>query len=321
MTIRTRKLAPEAEGLEQAAQIILAGGLVSFPTETVYGLGADALNSSAVQKVFAVKGRPSNNPLIIHAHSYSMITKLVHVCPEAKRLAKRYWPGSLTLILPKIHSAPIPSNVSAGTDHLAVRIPSYAPTLELIERCGRPLVGPSANRSGKVTATTPQHVLDDFDGTIDAVLDGGQCEKGLESTIVAFEEGQFRLLRPGAITTESIYLETGVKIDFESSTTQILSPGTLSRHYSTDSPIRLDVNSVQPGEAFIGFGNTPEPSDFNLSATGNLEEAAMNLFTILREADQWVKDRNLDRIAVAPIPSIGLGITINDRLNRAAMRA
>ena len=319
MNIHTQILTPSTKDLEHAARIIQSGGLVSFPTETVYGLGANAYNDTAVKKVFCVKGRPSTNPLIIHVESYSKAAQIVQFNQATHILAMRYWPGALTLILPKADSVNIPSRVSSNSDFLAVRVPANAITLRFICHCGVPLVGPSANQSGRVSPTHPQHVLQDLHGKIDAVIDGGQCEHGVESTVLTYYQGHFRLLRHGSIPVEEIQKDTGIEIDLSFHSTNVLSPGTLAKHYSPKTPLRLNANRFKEGELFVAFGQTKGKNSFNLSESGCLKEAAKNLFAILRDADQAAISQEYTMIAIAPIPNSGLGITINDRLRRASM--
>ena len=319
MLQRTQILNPTQEGLEKAAKILRSGGLVAFPTETVYGLGADAFNDKATKRVFNVKGRPSNNPLIVHVGSLSQAQKLVQFSSVTQTLAKQYWPGSLTLILPKKKGTRIPDHVSSSTHFLAVRVPENLTTLQFLRLCKCPIVGPSANLSGRVSPTNSQHVLEDLDGKIEAVIDGGQCRRGLESTILTYVDNQLVLLRQGAIPLEQIQNETGLTIDSSSGNISVLSPGTKSKHYSPLTKVRLNARKKRSGEVFIGFRNSQEPYNFNLSEKGCLEEAAKNLYSILRNADQYAQKKNKTSIAIAPIPNTRLGLTINDRLSRAAL--
>jgi L-threonylcarbamoyladenylate synthase len=303
--------------LDRAASVILAGGLVAIPTETVYGLAADATNAVAVAKIFTAKGRPSFNPLICHVSGLAMAEELADFSPLARRLAEKFWPGPLTLVLPRKASCPVADLATAGLPSIALRSPKHVAALGLIARVGRPLAAPSANPSESLSPTTAQHVAHNLASKIDLILDGGPCVGGIESTIIAPGEGGAVMLRPGALPRAEIESLTGLLTAPEASST-VLAPGMLRRHYAPRAKLRLDALDALPGEAYLGFGAPPEglsPS-LNLSIRGDLEEAAANLFAMLRALDQ-----THSMIAVAPIPEVGLGEAINDRLKRAGALA
>jgi L-threonylcarbamoyladenylate synthase len=307
-----------AADIERAAQLIRDGGLVAMPTETVYGLAADATNGRAVAGVYATKGRPQFNPLIVHVSSLEDAARLVIVTPLAEMLAARFWPGPLTLVLAARSGNPIAGLVTAGLDTIAIRLPSHPIARALIAACGRPLAAPSANRSGHISPTTAAHVAAEFGTAVPMILDGGPCERGLESTIVDATGGRLVLLRPGAIAAEAIDAVTGVPIERRALDPDAPSaPGQLASHYAPNARIRLNAGCVLPGEALLAFGPEPLPSAgpvINLSPTGDLTEAAQNLFAALRALDAT----GAAVIAVMPIPAHGLGDAIADRLARAA---
>lgn len=317
----TVTLAPDAGGLEAAAELLRAGRLVAFPTETVYGLGANAASDRAVARIFAAKGRPAFNPLIIHLPDLEAAERLAELSPEARRLAERFWPGPLTLVLPRRADAPLSMLATAGLQSVALRVPDHPLASALLEAVGSPLAAPSANRSGRVSATTAAHVRDGLDGRIAAVLDGGACPVGVESTIVGFHRQTAVLLRPGGLPVEMIEAEIGRPLD-QSATralTVVTAPGQLSSHYAPDALLRLEAEGPRADEIWIGFG--PVQSllpGVNLSPAGDLEEAAANLFAAIRRADALAAETGASGIAVAPIPETGLGLAINDRLRRAA---
>ena len=283
-----------------------------MPTETVYGLAADAANARAVAAVYAAKGRPSFNPLIAHVADVAMARKIARFEDRAERLAARFWPGPLTLVLPVADEAAVCDLARAGLDTVAVRAPGHPLAHGLLEAFGGPLVAPSANRSGRPSPTTFADAMEETGAAAAAGLDGGPCEIGLESTVVALLD-EPRLLRPGSVTRAEIEAVIGPLSEAEADAKR--SPGRLARHYAPDAPVRLDAEAPRPGEAFLAFGPA-ERSDrtWNLSPTRDLEEAAANLFAHLRAADR----AGARRIAVAPIPRHGLGEAINDRLRRAA---
>ncbi|MBO6527322.1 L-threonylcarbamoyladenylate synthase [Erythrobacter sp.] len=302
----TETLDVDEGGIARAAQILREGGLVAVPTETVYGLAARADSDAAVARIYKAKGRPSFNPLIVHVASLEQARSLAEISPEAEQLAARYWPGPLTLVLPRRSDAGLSAAVTAGLDTLALRMPSHPAMRLLLESTGLPIAAPSANRSGFISPTSPAHVLASLDGRIDAVLDGGECERGLESTIAAVRaDGSVEVLRPGPIA-----LETG-----RGSGERIEAPGQLASHYAPGKPVRLDATQVAPDDFMIGFGAVQ--GDCTLSARGDLAEAAARLYACLHEGARSDKPR----IAIAPIPERGIGIAINDRLRRAATPA
>ena len=309
-------LRPGPDAYERAARILCDGGLVAFPTETVYGLGADATNDAAVAKIFAVKERPRFNPLIVHLHDLAAAEAHARFDARARHLAEAFWPGPLTLVLPRRDESGISLLCSAGLDTLALRVPHHPVARTLIETCKLPLAAPSANLSGKISPTTAEHVARSLRGRLPLILDGGPCSVGLESSVVAVTEGDVVLLRPGGIPREQIESVIG-PLRENDAPDAIRSPGQLKSHYAPDCPLRLDATEVGPEEALLAFG--PEPlkgakETINLSETGDIVAAAAGLFAALHRLDR----RNIRGIAVMPIPQKGLGIAINDRLRRAA---
>jgi L-threonylcarbamoyladenylate synthase len=301
--------------LERAAQIICAGGLVAFPTETVYGLGADAGNGEAVARIFEAKGRPRFNPLIVHVGDVAQAEALGEFGADARRLAEAFWPGPLSLVLPRRSDAPLADLVSAGLPTVALRVPSHPVARALIEAAGVPIAAPSANLSGRVSATTAEHVAADFGDSVDFILDGGASLEGLESTIIGFGASGPVLLRSGAVPRENIeaVLEAALASPPKAAPR---APGMLASHYAPRAHLRLDAAVPWRGEAFLAFGphESCDADCLNLSETGNLREAAANLFAHLRRLDA----AGPATIAVSPIPEQGLGEAINDRLRRAA---
>jgi L-threonylcarbamoyladenylate synthase len=322
---RTERLAADPAGIARAAEILRRGGLVSFPTETVYGLGGDATNPQAVAGIYAAKERPSFNPLIAHVSSLDAARIQGLFDETARRLAEAFWPGPLTLVVPTAPSCTVSDLARAGLDSVALRVPAHPLAHALLEQAGRPIAAPSANRSGRVSPTDADHVLGDLDGRIDAVLDGGPAEVGVESTIVACLGGAPRLLRPGGVAREAIEaligqrLETGIE-DGSNAASGPVAPGMLASHYAPRARVRLNAASVAPGEAALLFGSgapsniEAAQASLNLSDTGSLQEAAAHLFSYLRRLDA----SGAATIAVGPIPETGLGEAINDRLRRAA---
>jgi L-threonylcarbamoyladenylate synthase len=304
----TERLAADAAGIARAAAILRAGGLVAFPTETVYGLGGDARSDMAAARIFEAKGRPRFNPLIVHVASVEEARRIARFTPDAERLAGAFWPGPLTLVLPLAAEAGIAPLVTAGLPTVAVRVPAHPLARELLAASGGPVAAPSANPSGKLSPTRAEDVLAGLDGRIAAVLDGGACPVGVESTIVGLD-GPARLLRPGGLPAETIEDCLGAALLPPGGA--VAAPGMLASHYAPDAVVRLGATERRPGEALLGFG--PVAGDLNLSPGGDLTEAAANLFHHLRALD-----RAGGRIAVAPIPDRGLGRAINDRLLRAA---
>ena len=307
--LATRTAIADSKGIAEAARILREGGLVAFPTETVYGLGADATNGQAVAAIFAAKGRPLFNPLIVHVADLEEARRHVELSPRAQALAEKFWPGALTLVLPRRKNSPLSLLVSAGLDTVALRAPSHPAAIALLRETGRPVAGPSANRSGQVTATMASHVAESLGGNLDFILDAGVATLGIESTVVGFDGDRPLLLRPGAIPREEIEDLIG---PLGSPGSLIQSPGQLASHYAPAKPLRIDATSAAADEYWIGFG--PLDSDANLSPTGDLAEAATRLFDLLHQTDE----SNKPRIAIAPIPDKGLGAAINDRLRRAA---
>jgi L-threonylcarbamoyladenylate synthase len=285
-----------------------------MPTETVYGLAADADNAVAVARVFEAKGRPRFNPLIAHVADAEAAERLANLDGRARLLAQVFWPGPLTLVAPVRPGARVSDLARAGLDTVAVRVPSHPVARALLERFGGAVVAPSANRSGRPSPTTFADAVEETGGAAAAALDGGPCKVGLESTVVAALGGELRLLRPGGITRAEIEAAAG-PLATEAEADAQRSPGRLAAHYAPDAPLRLDVIAPEPGEAYLAFGPSPMLGlVWNLSAAGDLHEAAANLFAHLRAADR-TRPRG---IAVAPIPAHGLGEAINDRLRRAA---
>jgi L-threonylcarbamoyladenylate synthase len=302
--------------MERAARIIRAGGLVAFPTETVYGLGANAGSGEAVARIFEAKGRPRFNPLIVHVGDLGQAGRLGEFEGDAERLAEAFWPGPLSLVVPRRPDAPLTDLVSAGLPTVALRVPSHPAARALIEAAGVPIAAPSANRSGQVSATNADHVAADFGDSVDLILDGGACAEGLESTIVGFAASGPVLLRAGAIPRVAIEAVLGKPLAVVGAQSAVQSPGMLASHYAPRAHLRLEATVPWRGEAFLAFGpqSNCDADCLNLSETGNLREAAANLFAHLRRLDA----AGPEMIAVAPIPDHGLGEAINDRLRRAA---
>lgn len=302
-------ISPTSEALEEALQILYAGGLIGLPTETVYGLAADATQDLAVAKIFEQKNRPSLNPLIIHGASQTTFQEHVKWDERAQLLADVFWPGPLTLVLPRKLTSSISLLASAGLETLAVRVPHHPVALDLLKKFGKPLAAPSANHSGKVSPTTAEHVAEDFPNLF--ILNGEATSIGLESTILDLTSATPLILRPGSISQEELEMIMGPLQIHDSGT--IKAPGMMKSHYAPHLPLRLNALKPQPGEAFLVFGPTLQ-GDLNLSAMGELREAAANLFKMLRLLDKM----DFKGIAVAPIPMQGLGLALNDRLQRAA---
>ena len=304
---------PSDDAFQRACSLIQAGELVAFPTETVYGLGADATRDDAVAKIFEAKGRPSFNPLIVHVPDLETARNYVTFDERAENLASLFWPGALTMVLPRTEDCPVSKLASAGLPTLAIRVPANPLARDLLKRCERPLAAPSANPSGQISPTQARHVADGLQEKIKLVLDGGSCKIGVESTVVGFAEDSLVLLRPGGITKEQ--LEAAHPVTEVDTKSDITSPGMLLSHYAPSCPVRLNATEKQDGEAFLGFGPEYEKiSTINLSASGNLTEATANLFSAFHLLDE----EGFQSIAVAPIPMVGLGVAINDRLTRAA---
>ncbi len=326
----TALLHPDAAGLARAADLLRGGGLVAFATETVYGLGADAGNGRAVAAIFAAKGRPHFNPLICHYPDAEAAFDDVEATPAARRLAAAFWPGPLSLVLPRRVACPVALLAGAGLETLAVRVPAHADALALLRVLGRPVAAPSANRSGEVSPTNAVHVLAGLSGRIDAVLDSGPCRVGVESTVLDLTGPRPVLLRPGGVTREAIVdvigpIERGAPPSVAPAGGMLRSPGLMVSHYAPALPVRLQAHEAAADEALLAFGPVPEGGApegvgavFQLSAAGDLAEAAANLFAGLRTLDETGRRLGLRGIAVMPVPEEGLGQAINDRLQRAA---
>lgn len=297
------------DAIAQAAGAIRAGWVVAVPTETVYGLAADAGDAEAVARIYAAKGRPSFNPLIVHVPDVAAAEALAVFDADARALATAFWPGPLTLVLPLRDGAPIASLVTAGLPTMAVRVPAGRAMRALLAACGRPLAAPSANRSNGLSPTRAEHVVASLGDAVRLVIDDGACPAGLESTIVAGRE----VLRPGPVTVEAIAsVLPGARVRPPGG--HVTAPGQLATHYAPAKPLRLGATEAAPGEWLIGFG--PVAGDDTLSARGDIVEAAARLFDALHRADASARPR----IAVAPVPRVGVGEAINDRLGRAAHR-
>lgn len=308
------------KNIELAAVLIRDGKLVALPTETVYGLAADATNDKAVAEIYALKGRPQFNPLIIHVADIAMAKHEVEWNEKAEALARKFWPGALTLVLPRAQTSRVSLLASAGGDTLAVRCPAHEAAQAVIRAAGVPLAAPSANRSGRVSPTTVQHVHGEFGDGLALILDGGACGIGVESTVIDLTGKEPLLLRPGGITKEAIEeaLHDILSLQAEGKGGGILkSPGMLESHYAPSTPVRLNVTAPRADEALLAFGpHVPSGAKcvINLSVAGDDREAAARLFAAMRELDS----PEFSAIAVMPIPEAGLGAAINDRLRRAA---
>ena len=304
--------------IREAAKLLSEGRLVAFPTETVYGLGADAGNARAVAAIFEAKGRPRFNPLIVHVANLAQAETLAHMTRSGRRLAAAFWPGPLTLVLARREGAPISDLVTAGLDTVALRVPDHPVARALLKAVGRPLAAPSANRSGHLSPTQARHVAADLGASVDMILDGGPTAHGLESTVLDATGETIAMLRPGALPADVIESVLEAKIVRAARAgSRPLSPGQLESHYAPRARLRLEARDARPGEALLAFGGDPPPATgpaFNLSPAGDLIEAAANLFAALRALDAT----GVETIAVMPIPEQGLGEAINDRLRRAA---
>ena len=320
----TACLAISDQSIAQAVTILAAGQLVAFPTETVYGLGADAANAAAVARIFAAKQRPAFNPLISHVASADAAFALGQKTPIAAALANAFWPGPLTLILQRNDDCPVVMLTTAGLDKIGVRVPAHRGAQSLLNAFGKPIAAPSANPSGRISPSTAKHVLDGLDGRLDLVLDGGSCESGLESTIIDCTGDAACLLRPGGITRGALAAaltatNCNPQIDIAEPMADHenpVAPGQLASHYAPKAAVRLMAKTSTADEELIGFGTVSGAGKLalNLSPSGDLVEAAANLFSILHAVDA----ADIAKIAIAPIPDTGLGEAINDRLRRAA---
>jgi len=314
----------DQEIIDNAVEAILAGKLVGIPTETVYGVAADATNDSAVAKIFDAKQRPIFNPLICHINDLSMARQFGKFDESAQLLARTFWPGPLTIVLPRKINSPISLLASAGLNSIALRVPAHPLTGNLISKVGRPLAAPSANISGFISPTTAAHVTQGIGKKLAAIIDGGPTPVGIESTIVKCINGDVFLLRPGGLSRLKIEATLGKQLltpkNVAIEERSIESPGMLKSHYAPHSPLRKDITKPEKNEAFLAFGqNKPNhPHTLNLSERSDLTEAAANLFAFLRQLDNKCQTNNLAGIAVSPIPMEGLGEAINDRLTRAA---
>ena len=297
----TRVLAFDDAAIAEAARLVLAGQPVAVPTETVYGLAADATSAEAVARIYEAKGRPSFNPLIVHVPDLAAAEQIGDFSEEARALAEAHWPGPLTLVVPLNANAPIASLVTAGLATIALRVPAHPAMQALLRATGKPLAAPSANRSGRISPTRAAHVFASLAGRIPLIIDGGATERGIESTIVAATGGPLRMLRRGPILVKA-----------EEATGAVEAPGMLASHYAPAKPLRLEADEAGADEYLIGFG--PVAGDATLSASGDPVEAAANLFDLLHQADEAPQPN----IAVAPIPGDGLAAAIRDRLRRAA---
>jgi L-threonylcarbamoyladenylate synthase len=300
--------------VEKAAAHLRAGGLVAVPTETVYGLAADASNAEAVAQIYRTKGRPDFNPLIVHVPGLNAAQQLGQFNPLALKLAEMFWPGPMTLVLPKTEQCSVTEAVTAGLDTIAIRNPKHPIMRELLDASNLNLAAPSANKSGGISPTTAEHVRESLGSDQPIILDGGPCEQGLESTIVAVREGGYQILRPGPVTEEMLIEASGLK-PAAIANQKIEAPGQLASHYAPSKPVRLNVEQAKTDEFYIGFGSIA--GHVNLSQSGDLAETAANLFAALHLADA----ADQAKIAIAAIPETGMGQAINDRLRRAAVQS
>lgn len=315
----TEVLGADPESCRRAGAALAAGRLVAFPTETVYGLGGDATDGRAVAAIFAAKGRPSFNPLIVHVVDLAAAERLGVFSEAARALAARFWPGPLTLVVPRRAAAGVSDLVSAGLPSLAIRVPAHPVARAVLAAAGRPIAAPSANPSGRVSPTTARHVRAGLEGRVDLIVDGGACAVGVESTVLDLTGARPTILRPGGVTPEDVAVVTGGPVGraetprAPSDAAPLVSPGMMASHYAPATPVRLEAAAAAAGEALLGFGIAPGAT-LNLSPAGDLKEAAANLFAMLRQLDEG----GYRAIAVSPIPDRGLGLAINDRLTRAA---
>lgn len=328
--VMTRIISSEhPDAICEAASVLLRGGLVGLPTETVYGLAANALDGKAVARIFAAKGRPHFNPLIIHCHTLEQISNYVQLNDDAINLSEAFWPGPMTLILPRKKDCKVSELASAGLSSLAVRIPRHPIAMAVLRQADVPLAAPSANSSGTISPTSASHVVQSLGNSVDLVLASGSCKVGLESTVLDLTADKPVILRPGVLTADDFLgvLKISPAYEIDQNAT-MKSPGLLLKHYAPTIPIRLNAIDLDKGEALLGFGSLkfmgvrgggfasdlPEESICNLSETGDLYEAAANLFSMMRALD----NSSHKGIAVMSIPDKGVGIAINDRLRRAA---
>lgn len=308
------------QDIRRAARIIRNGGLVAIPTETVYGLAADATDDRAAARIFEAKGRPAFNPLIVHVADLEMARRYVETPPLAERLAAEFWPGPLTLVLPRREVCDISLLAGAGLDTLGVRAPDHPVAQAVIGAAGRPLAAPSANLSGAISPTRAEHVRESLGDKLDMILDGGPCPVGVESTIVKIDGDRAILLRPGGVPAEAIERVIGRPLGRPGKSAGVEAPGMLASHYAPAAPMRLNAAAPDADEAYLAFGAAPagHPYTLNLSQAGDLREAAANLFAHMRALDALCAERGLRGIAAAPVSHQGLGEAINDRLQRGA---
>ena len=311
----TETLPASTDGITRAAALLTSGALVAFPTETVYGLGGDARSDMAVARIFAAKGRPRFNPLIVHLPDVAAARALAVFDDRAEALAAAFWPGPLTLVLPLRGGSGLSPLVTADLPTVALRVPAHPVAQALLRAVGGPLAAPSANPSGRISPTRAAHVVDGLSGRIAGVVDGGACAVGVESTIVGLD-GPAMLLRPGGVPLEALEAVLGVRLGRAGAADGVTAPGQLASHYAPRARVRLGAGAVQAGETWIGFGPNCEAAAINLSPEGDLVAAAAALFHALRAADALAGPGGT--IAIAPIPDHGLGLAINDRLRRAA---
>jgi L-threonylcarbamoyladenylate synthase len=313
--IETETLFATTDGIARAVQLLSVGALVAFPTETVYGLGGDARDDTAVARIFEAKGRPRFNPLIVHAPDVAAARRYARFDSLAERVAAAFWPGPLTLVLPLRDDAGLSPLVTAGLDSVAIRVPAHPLARDLLRAFDGPLAAPSANPSGRVSPTRASHVIDGLSGRIAAVLDGGACAVGVESTILGLV-GEPMLLRPGGVGVEALEKVVGHALPSGGNAVKPSAPGQLASHYAPRAGVRLNATDPAGGETWVGFGPDCSGAALTLSDKGDLVEAAANLFHMLRLADDLAGPDG--RIAFAPVPDHGLGLAINDRLRRAA---
>ena len=308
----------DSNSITRAAQIIQKGGLVAFPTETVYGLGASAYNSTAVAHIFEAKNRPTFNPLISHIAHTDFLNGYAEIDDRVLALAKRFWPGPLTFVLKRKDMSPALDLACAGLPTVTVRMPNHPVALSLIESSGVPIVAPSANRSQSISPTTAQHVWNSLGERVDMILDGGPCAVGVESTIIDLTGQNVVMLRPGGLAKEDIEAFLNEPVLMSAGNPDLpSSPGQMLKHYAPAHPLRINVTDPTDDEFFIGFGSVGENATLNLSPSGDLCEAASHLFDYLHQADEQTE---FAKIAMAPIPNIGLGLAINDRIRRASYK-
>ena len=309
-------LQANAKSINKAINALKNGELIGLPTETVYGLAANALDDRAVLNIYEAKQRPSFNPLIVHVSGIDMAMAVAKVTPLAKKLMTEFWPGPLTIVLKRLSDCPLSEFVSAGLDSVALRSPNHPVAIKVLHEAKLPLAAPSANKSGTISPTTAAHVLDGLEHEVAYVLDGGASDVGVESTIVSVVDDKVILLRPGSISAEIIENCLGVKLINEAATpktpSEITAPGQLESHYAPQNSLRLNAEAANKDEFLLGFGHIK--GNLSLSQSGDVDEAAQNLFAMLREADK----ETIGGIAIAPIPNQGIGIAINDRIKRAA---